>query len=128
MNFLENKIFFVYSFFISPIVSLIFLLGGIGILKLQEKWRRNLIITAIVAGFLSYLSAVFAKLNMYMYIAMGDILSLPIMSKSEEEIALVERLFEKIQGDLFSVAIQYLIIITATVYFLTRPKVKEQFK
>lgn len=124
---LMPKITFSLIFFVlMPVMGYLIFRGGIGILKLQNSWRKAMIGIHAAAMTLSFIEGMYISTNLLSWVVIGAVLRNPNLPfdmpfKLQHIIGILPDALTK---SLFSRVIWLNIII----YFLTRPKVKEQFK
>ncbi|MBD3246966.1 MAG: hypothetical protein GF333_08190 [Candidatus Omnitrophica bacterium] len=123
-NSMQHPVFFLVQFFILPALAFLFVLGGVGIIRRREEWRRMVLLCVVLYPFFYFVK------SLYLLPA----ISLFYIKKSVYVIADPSDLYQSIVFQL-SVFRDYLFLLGAgfgllaacCVYFLTRAEVKKQF-
>jgi hypothetical protein len=121
--FSEHPALLISYFFLIPILFFIIFLGGIGILRLENKWRRVTIYTFIILMFTKFVFEIYLKSYIFMALIMGKLInpsSKEVVSEIEEKILMLPRII--VQDLLIKI-----LLISIVIFYLSRSKVKEQF-
>lgn len=121
----KNLVYGVITFVAMPVMWVLIFLGGIGILKLQERWREGIIWVYIIFELLGLIQCVYIKVGVGMSIAIGKIAGI----KDEANIVYaLTKAFGMLQNLLLKNLFNAIILIAIIIFFFTRPRVKEQFR
>lgn len=121
--FSEHPIIFISYFFLIPILFFIIFLGGIGILRLKNKWRIATLKTFIILMFLKFVFEIYLKSYIFMALIVDKLIkpsSVEVISEIEEMILMLPRV---VAQDLLI----KILLISVAIFYFTRAKVKEQF-
>ena len=121
--FSEHPILFISYFFLIPILFFIIFLGGIGIMRLKNKWRIATLKTFSILMFLKFVFEIYIKSYIFMALIVDKLIkpsSKEVVSEIEEMILILPRV---IAQDLLI----KILLISVAIFYLTRAKVKEKF-
>ena len=124
MTYTDHPSLFLFAILGMPLVSLLFIMGGIGILRLREDWRKILLIAVPAWA----VSRIIVDIFTISYVFMVTIVGL-IMNAKIEHAPLEVSNFMKILPVMLTQKLVYASIpAAALIFFLTRPMVREQFQ
>lgn len=115
----------VIVFIIIPLIFFLFILSGIGILRLKESWRINTIFIYIAAQIVFLMHSIYGLL---FYISISCIGIFNTETDNAAGIDKIQSYFRLLQYILTRQTIFIFLMIIIVVYFLTHPKVKALFK
>jgi hypothetical protein len=123
MVYADHPSLFLFATLGMPLVSLLFIMGGFGILRLREDWRKVLLIAAPAWAASRIIEEIFAVSYLSMVIIVGKIVN----TKIEDAPQAVSN-FMKILPEMLTKKLVYVSIpAVALIFFLTRLKVRQQF-
>ncbi|MBP6920617.1 MAG: hypothetical protein KBC23_06475 [Candidatus Omnitrophica bacterium] len=123
MVYREYPFLAIVSFVIIPTIGFIVFLGGIGILRLKESWRKGSMAAYALLLCTVFCSRIYVGLYMVYVFMVGKIIN----SQGPELVLGIKGLMRSGSAMLVKDFIGHAFLLSLLVFFLTRPKVKAQF-
>jgi len=122
--YMEYPFLVLISFIIMPLLGFLILMGGIGILRLKEGWRKSAMITFALYMFTKFSAGIYPKLYFLYTVITGKIIN----SQSKDVDLRIKELTNIISSLLLKDLLHSVFWACLVIFFFTRPKVKAQFK
>lgn len=118
-------VFVLVHFIFVPASGFLLFLGGLGILRRYERWRKSIIAVAALAGFLRFIEEIYSMGTIIMLVVVGRMMEI----EGKDVIpAQLRNGFGVFQQALIRDLLITLAILGIVAFFFTRSRVKEQFK
>jgi hypothetical protein len=120
----ENPYLMLFQFILLPILAFLIFMSGRGILALRDEWRRTAMAVFLLTSILNFIIRIYVHSYLTMFIVAGKMSGSKVIHTAYEVTKTV-----KISSDILVKGLVFSVLINALlIFFLTRPKVRRQFR